>query len=604
MASDLHDVLLAEEGLQAGSPARIDIRSLNYYVKDDKGGERHILRNITDSLPAGKMTALMGASGSGKTSLLTLLRALGGAGSTSTGDVLYDNKPVTQGMVRSTTRFVAQEDVYLPGLTPRETLLFAAELRLPRKWTAQQRSQRVDTVLTLLNLQSCADTKVGDPRLNLPGCSGGERKRLSIASAIVGGLPSVLLCDEPTTGLDSASAEQVVKFLKQISTRGVTVVASIHQPSYPVFAEFEHLLLLDQGRMAYKGLISDAEAAFEKAGFPTPTHFNPADHYIKVVQTEEAWWKAETARTGEVQTTTRSKAKTVRKTSITMQGGFSTFKHQVAVLTRRNLRENFKNKKRFFAGVMSRLPASLLLGTFFWGVAAKSTQQYIFTTEAVFFVSVQNPIIDAFYGGLASFQQQRPIFKREYYDGMYSVAAFYISYYSAYFVMQVPWALVWTIPLYFFTGMPVELLRFVVFLMAVLVSIMFGTAWGSIIGASSADNDSGRAKFTPVFIPMVLFSGFVIPYATCAKIWRPMYLLSPMQWGLSILSRNVWIDREFIDCPRGMPRGCYPTGEDFLIANGRTYTIPTMFAICAAYAMLAVAYSVVSARRHVIDGRP
>eukprot|EP00971_Amphidinium_carterae_P179429 3558821-Amphidinium_carterae.1 len=163
--------------------------------------------------------------------------------------------------------------------------------------------------------------------------------------------------------------------------------------------------------------------------------------------------------------------------------------------------------------------------------------------------------------------------------------------------MQVPWALVWTIPLYFFTGMPLELVRFMVFLMAVLVSIMFGTAWGTIIGASPPDNDSGRAKFTPVFIPMVLFSGFVIPYATCAKIWHALYLLSPMQWGLSILSRNVWIDREFTDCPP-MSRGCYHNGEEYLIANGRTYTIPTMFAICGVFAMLAVAYSVVTARRH------
>mmetsp|Transcript_10413 Transcript_10413/g.23570 ORF Transcript_10413/g.23570 Transcript_10413/m.23570 type:complete len:618 (-) Transcript_10413:135-1988(-) len=617
MASTLQDVLLAEEGMQGGYPAKIDLRSVHYYVLDDKGKQRHILSEVTDSFPAGKLTAIMGASGSGKTSLLTLLRGLGGAGSKLSGEVLFDGKAINASIVRSTTRFVAQEDVYLPGLTPRETLSFVAQLRLSRKWTAEQRAQRINAVLSLLRLESCADTRVGDPRLNLPGCSGGERKRLSIASAIIGGLPAVLLCDEPTTGLDATSAEQVVKFLRNIADKGVTVVASIHQPAYQVFADFYHLLLLDQGRVGYNGLISDAEAVFTKAGFATPMHLNPADHYIKVIQTEDSWWKSTAASTASGSASSASKlvdASPVAEPSKTKSLNFalkakarvncSAFRQQVSVLTRRNLRENFKNKKRFFAGVMARLPPSVLLGVFFWQVAKESTQKYIFTTEAAFFVAVQNPIIDSFYSGLGSFQQQRPIFKREYYDGLYSVSAFFVAYYAAYFVMTVPWAMVWATPLYLLIGMPLELTRYLVFLAAVLTSILFGTALGSVIAVTSADAESARSKFTPIVIPMVMFSGFVIPYSTVAKIWHWLYLLSPMQWGLSIMSRNHLADMLFSDCPPGSRFPCYETGEAYLEVSGRTYSLLTMFGICAAYISFIVLMNVVSSTKYVVDGRP
>ena len=106
--------------------------------------------------------------------------------------------------------------------------------------------------------------------------SGGEKKRLSIASELVSD-PSVLLLDEPTTGLDSSIAYTIMNALKDIAQDNRTIVFTIHQPSSQIFRLFDKLLLLADGRPAYFGAASSALAYFESFGLVSPPHYNPAD---------------------------------------------------------------------------------------------------------------------------------------------------------------------------------------------------------------------------------------------------------------------------------------------------------------------------------------
>lgn len=101
-----------------------------------------------------------------------------------------------------------------------------------------------------MGLGDCADRVVGNWQVR--GISGGEKKRLSIALEILV-RPRILFLDEPTTGLDSASAFFVVQALKNISRDGRTVISSIHQPSSEVFALFDDLFLLSGGETVYFG---------------------------------------------------------------------------------------------------------------------------------------------------------------------------------------------------------------------------------------------------------------------------------------------------------------------------------------------------------------
>ena len=102
-----------------------------------------------------------------------------------------------------------------------------------------------------MGLSKCADTIIGKPGA-VVGISGGEKKRLAFASELLTN-PSIMFCDEPTSGLDSFMALSVVEVLKELTASGRTVVCTIHQPSSEVFAIFDQLLLMADGRVAYSG---------------------------------------------------------------------------------------------------------------------------------------------------------------------------------------------------------------------------------------------------------------------------------------------------------------------------------------------------------------
>ena len=119
----------------------------------------------------------------------------------ATGSILFNGRQPTAGQIRQAVGYVLQDDFLLPSLTVRETLTFAARLRLTLPPAA--RAARVGGVLRLLGLRDCAGTLVGGD--DVKGVSGGEKRRLSLGLQMLIN-PSALLLDEPTTGLDAFSA--------------------------------------------------------------------------------------------------------------------------------------------------------------------------------------------------------------------------------------------------------------------------------------------------------------------------------------------------------------------------------------------------------------
>ncbi|RWS05628.1 ABC protein: subfamily ABCG-like protein, partial [Leptotrombidium deliense] len=134
--------------------------------------------------------------------------------------------------------------------------------------------------MTELDIISCADNFIGGERRK--GISGGEKKRVSLASEIIGN-PSILFLDEPTSGLDSHIAEKTVTLLEKLAAGGQTVICTIHQPSSQIFNKFDEVLLVSAGKVAFMGPIKNAQVFFESNGYPVPKYFNPADVYIKAL---------------------------------------------------------------------------------------------------------------------------------------------------------------------------------------------------------------------------------------------------------------------------------------------------------------------------------
>jgi ABC transport system ATP-binding/permease protein len=212
---------------------------------------KELLDNISLICRPGTLTAIIGGSGAGKT---TLSRLIAGYTSPSSGSVTFEGHDIHHeyATMRSRIGMVPQDDVVHRQLTVNQALGYAAELRLPPDTSKADRAQVVAQVLEELELTKHADTRVDK-------LSGGQRKRASVALELLTG-PSLLLLDEPTTGLDPALDRQVMMMLRQLADAGRVVLVVTHSVSYLDVCD-QLLLVAPGGKTAFNGPPDQIEAA-------------------------------------------------------------------------------------------------------------------------------------------------------------------------------------------------------------------------------------------------------------------------------------------------------------------------------------------------------
>ncbi|KAJ3127909.1 hypothetical protein HK098_005550 [Nowakowskiella sp. JEL0407] len=242
-----------------------------------KNGTR-ILSGVTGEIGAGKMTAIMGPSGAGKT---TFMNVLMGKVLRSSGKLFVNEIETEMHKFKKLIGFVPQEDIMLRELTVRENIMHSAKVRLPRSWTKKQKEEYVDNIIEALGLSGVAHARIGDEASR--GISGGQRKRVNIALELAG-IPVAIFLDEPTSGLDSTAALQVANLLRSLTTLGITIVSVIHQPRVEIFNLFTDVLMIAPGgETAYLGPVSEAKPYFEGLGFEFPPNGNPADLMMDIL---------------------------------------------------------------------------------------------------------------------------------------------------------------------------------------------------------------------------------------------------------------------------------------------------------------------------------
>ncbi|KAJ3380640.1 hypothetical protein HDU84_005666 [Entophlyctis sp. JEL0112] len=237
-----------------------------------------VLQGVSGRVAAGRMTAIMGPSGAGKT---TFMNVLMGKVSRTSG-ILKINKTIAEMKAfRKIIGYVPQEDVMLEELTVRENIMYSARTRLPNSWSNKAVSDHVDAIIRALNLNDVAHRKIGNVLER--GISGGQRKRVNIGMELAAAPLSVFL-DEPTSGLDSTSALDVAHILSSISRLGLTIVAVIHQPRLEIFESFDDVLMIAPGgKTGYFGPTTSAQSYFEALGFLFKPNANPADILMDIL---------------------------------------------------------------------------------------------------------------------------------------------------------------------------------------------------------------------------------------------------------------------------------------------------------------------------------
>ena len=562
LASDHQATLYADASdgsVNQGRGFELRVTGVGQSVRVRRGVTKTILSSIDGSFAPGNLTALMGASGAGKTTLLSVLRS----GRSTVGTVTINGRRYSR-QTRRLIVTVPQDDVLLAGLTPLEMLSYAAHLVLPRALGRAAKLARVHAVLTELNL--CGDdvsTRIGS--VDERGLSGGQRKRVSIGLELLAN-PAVLLCDEPTSGLDAKMAADVVAILRKLSRSGRTVVATIHQPSFALFSAFDELLLLTAGRVAFSGPTRDSAAHFSALGFPTPAHENPADYMMRLLQDSDeargvnfalAWEASEAARLRQHAT---SEADAAAAESLLARadldgasgGGLQPvgYVYQTAVLLNRTLYDAFKDPSKVLKTVVLKTMVGLLSGTIWFGQARSGSYGDIFSITGALFMCVTTATLEVLLDTVLEFPLARALLMRELANNHYSLPAYYSARTLANLVFACVNTTLVAVPVYTMVGLSLQASKFGIFCGCLVLLELIGSCIGILVGCISRDINDARTTLLPTLAPLLIFSGYVVPYSNIPIYFRWAYYASFFQYAFAVLMINELADRTFDnECP-------------------------------------------------------
>ncbi|KAL8750914.1 MAG: hypothetical protein Q9199_006772 [Rusavskia elegans] len=402
------------------------------------GNPKSIISDVDGVARAGEIMAIMGPSGSGKTTLLNVLaRRKGSKALEVNGALNVNGSRISTSGFQAISSYVEQEDALIGSLTVRETLDFAARLSLPSSVSKTERSLLVEELLASFGLRDQANTLVGTPIRK--GISGGQKRRLSIASQLITG-PKMLFLDEPTSGLDSTASFEVVKFLKKVvQQHKLIVIASIHQPSTATFDLFDKLLLLSAGQTCYFGPVSSIRTHMDARGSPIPLYMNPAEFLLDLMSSDFADdsaeantniaklhsdWRNSAAADVLASSIPLSPQEKPDSTPLREAKAHAGFFAIVLALLHRSFIKSYRDVVAYGIRFAMYIGLAIMMGTV-W-LRLPETQSSIGPfTDAIFFGSAFMSFMAVAY--VPAFLEDRATFIKERANGLYGATAFMIS---------------------------------------------------------------------------------------------------------------------------------------------------------------------------------
>ncbi|CAM8960284.1 hypothetical protein QQ045_005472 [Rhodiola kirilowii] len=535
-------------------PLAMSFSNINYYVDipeelrqqgvaEDK---LQLLYNVTGAFRPGVLTALVGVSGAGKTTLMDVLagRKTGGI---VEGQICISGHPKNQDTFARISGYCEQNDIHSPCLTVLESLLFSAQLRLPQNVELETQRAFVEEVMQLVELSKLSGALVGLPGVD--GLSTEQRKRLTIAVELVAN-PSIVFMDEPTSGLDARSAAIVMRTVRNIVNTGRTIVCTIHQPSIDIFESFDELLFMKRGgQVIYAGPLGpkskDLIKYFEAVEGITKIRpgYNPATWMLEVtssieedrlgVDFAEIYQKSHLFQRNRELVDYLSKPNPdVKELHFRTKYSKSFFEQFSACLWKQNL-SYWRNPQytavRFFYTVI----ISLMLGTICWRFGSnRETQRDILNAmgsmyAAVLFIGVTNatavqPVVSI----------ERFVSYRERAAGMYSALPFAFAQVSIEFPYVFAQNLIYCSIFYSLAAFRWTVFKFFCYIFFMYFTMLYFTFYGMMTTAVTPNHNVASIIAAPFYMIWNLFSGFMIPHMKIPVWWRWYYWLNPVAWSL------------------------------------------------------------------------
>ncbi|KAF0924047.1 hypothetical protein E2562_008375 [Oryza meyeriana var. granulata] len=543
------------------------------------GSIKALLDGISGEARDGELLAVMGASGSGKS---TLLDALAGriARESLRGRVELNGEPLHGRRLRAISAYVMQDDLLYPMLTVRETLLFAAEFRLPRALSPDKKRARVDALIDQLGLARAADTIIGDEGHR--GVSGGERRRVSIGTDIIHD-PILLFLDEPTSGLDSASAFMVVQVLRRIAQSGSVVVMTIHQPSARILNILDRLLFLSRGRTVYAGTPSGLKPFFSEFGEPIPDNENPAEFALDtireleyqldgaamLVQFNSMWQEgshgtvpaagkdsklictmplelaiAESVSRGKLVAGSGSGTASL---SSSMPTYANTLSVEVWVLMKRAFTNTRRMPELFVMRLGTIMVTGFIFATIFWRLddTPKGVQERL-----GFFAMAMSTMFYVCADALPVFVQERHIYLRETAHNAYRRLSYVLANAVVAFPPLVFLSLAFAVTTFFAVGLAGGGGSFAFFVLIILASFWAGSGFVTFLSAVVPHVMLGYTVVVAILAYFLLFSGFFINRDRIPDYWIWFHYASLVKYPYQAVMQN-----EFRDATRCFARG-------------------------------------------------
>ncbi|KAA3490138.1 ABC transporter G family member 32-like [Gossypium australe] len=546
-------------------PLSLSFSNINYFVEipvelKQQGiteDRLQLLVDVTGAFRPSVLTALVGVSGAGKTTLMDVLagRKTGGV---IEGSINISGYPKRQETFARISGYCEQNDIHSPCLTVLESLLFSAWLRLPSDIDLEIQRAFVEEVMELVELTPLSGALVGLPGVD--GLSTEQRKRLTIAVELVAN-PSIVFMDEPTTGLDARSAAIVMRTVRNIVNTGRTIVCTIHQPSIDIFESFDELLFMKRGgELIYAGPLgpnsSELIKYFEAVGVPKiRPGYNPAAWMLEVTSTAEenrlGLDFADIYRRSNLFQRNRELVENLSKPSSNSKElnfpskySQSFFEQFLTCLWKQNL-SYWRNPQYTAVKFFYTIVISLMLGTICWKFGSqRESQQDLFNAmgsmyAAVLFIGITNatavqPVVSI----------ERFVSYRERAAGMYSGLACAFAQVAIEFPYVFAQSVIYCSIFYSMASFEWTALKFIWYIFFMYSTLLYFTFYGMMTTAVTPNHNVAAIIAAPFYMLWNLFSGFMIPHKRIPIWWRWYYWANPIAWSLYGLVVSQYADDE------------------------------------------------------------